>query len=247
MDALGLAAGKRARGAIQGQIAQPDRGQVTEAVAQLAHQSGRPLGLLAAHRKLLDPLGQRRDRHPAQVGDIAALDLDVERFRAQLGACARRAGYELAVSGQKDSDVSFVAAAFHPFKEAANPRPSILFAPAALARLAVEQPGAFFGGELLVGCGEPNSAPARAFHHPGVHLAVGRRAPGSHQPLTDREVVVGNDLGQVQFDGAAESLAFRAGADRAVGREQGRGGLGEGGRAARAVKAAVKEQRRRRT
>ncbi len=89
LGALGLSPGQRARGPVQGQVAQPDVGERVEQVLQPGHERGHA-GLL----EVTHPVGQVADLHLAQLGDVLAVDLRRQGFLAEAGAAAVGAGGE---------------------------------------------------------------------------------------------------------------------------------------------------------
>ncbi len=89
LHALGLAARKRAAGAIEAEIAKPDLHEGVEGLPQ--HRQQRP------DRRLIQaphPLGEVADLHRAGIGDVDRLDLRGSRRLAQAGAVAVGAGGE---------------------------------------------------------------------------------------------------------------------------------------------------------
>ena len=90
-DPLRLAARERGRRALQRQVADPDRVEEAQPLADLAHdQAGdRALGLGQLER--LDPLQRPPRREPRVLVDVEAADRDREALRAQPRSVARGA------------------------------------------------------------------------------------------------------------------------------------------------------------
>ena len=91
-DPLRLAAGERARRAIEREVADADVLEEGEPFGDLAHDQARDRLLGLGHLEALDPLGRGARRHRAVLGDADPADLDREALRPQPGAAAVGAG-----------------------------------------------------------------------------------------------------------------------------------------------------------
>ena len=100
LGALGLSPGQRARRPVQREVAQSDFGERVEQVLQ-AFEERRDRRLV----ETADPPGQVADLHPAQLGDVLALDLGGPGLRAEPRAVALRAGLERDGSLHEGADV----------------------------------------------------------------------------------------------------------------------------------------------
>src|SRR5262249_18317712 len=165
----------------------------------------------------LKPFGKIAHRHPSHVGDGFTFNPDVEGLALELGAVADRARNEAAIFCKQDAHVSFVTAPFEPFEKPTDPRPVIRVPSVVRPRVSVQEPGALFIAHLPKRDGGANFSSPRKLEHPIVHLAVRGSSPGRDQPLPQRQLGVGNDLFQIEFDGPPKSFTFWARADRAVG------------------------------
>src|SRR5829696_3788944 len=87
-DPLRLAAGERAGGAGEGEVADADVVEEGEPFGDLAHDQAGDRTLGFGHLELVYPLGGRARREVAVLGDAEPADLDREALRAQAGAAA---------------------------------------------------------------------------------------------------------------------------------------------------------------
>ncbi len=143
MDTLGLAARKRARLALDRQVAESDFVEISDAALKLAQHDAGALGCARLAAKLLQPSLELAHREPSGLRNSDSFDAHVERLGLELGAAASGAGYEAAVACEEDPDVGLVAPLLHPAEKSAHPRPSlpviaVRAVVAAVSRLAVE-------------------------------------------------------------------------------------------------------------
>ncbi len=92
-DALGLAAGEGARGAVQREVVQADVHQELQPLVDLLEDPLGDLLLAGVELHLAQEVGAVADRHGRDLGDRAALDRDGEDDRLQARALTGRAGH----------------------------------------------------------------------------------------------------------------------------------------------------------
>ncbi len=215
VDALRLAAGEGARLAIEGQIVEPHPVEHLDALGQLVEQvaghlalPGRPWALAQPGAELLEAEGRELRQRPP-------LQLDGEGLGLQAGAEALRAEVVGAVAGEQHAHVHLVGALLQPVEEVLQAGGVAGAAPDPLAVLL---------GELHPGHVEGDLALAAGGEELVVELLVGRGVPRRERPLFEGAPGVRDHPLAVDADHPAEPLALRAGAERGVEREQGRGG-----------------------
>ena len=91
--------------------------------------------------------------------------------------------------------------------------------------VALHQPAALVGGELVIRNVEGNSLRARGAAHFILRHAVARLGPGFHRAFGQSLVLVGNHQVEIEINGISESLAPRAGPVGIVERKQTRLGI----------------------
>ena len=246
IDALDLAAGERARGAVEREIAEADLVEVTQAgehaiareVCAVAAAVG---GLRGAGGIGGEQVEEFADGQRVELGQRVALPAPAKRLGLQAEAVADGAGVVGAVAGEEDPHVHLVGVLFEPAEEALHAVPvlrPLLAVFLAVAGLAVDHEGLLLGrerGKRHVGADALFLRElAQVVEAAAVHLAL----PALDGAVVDGAVGVGDGEAVVHLDHAAEAAAVRAGAERGVeGKQRGRGGA-EGAAGARRVQAA---------
>src|SRR5207244_5186724 len=97
-DPLGLAPGQRRRGAVDGQVVEPDILQEPQALADLLQDLAGDLAFPRAERaaalalEQADPVDRFEHAEPRDIDDVLVPDLHRERLGLEARAAARRAG-----------------------------------------------------------------------------------------------------------------------------------------------------------
>ena len=244
VDAFDLAAGERARLAVEGEIAEADLLEVAQAgedgvegevllvddgvFAALASSATGGGGALAgsATEGGFEQWEEFGDGELVEFGEGAALPLPAEGLGLEAGTVTIRAEVVGAIPREEDAVVHLVAAGLEVFEEPlqAVPRGGPLDAVFAVARFAVDHVGLLFGGEIgewnlgreLLLFGEREQVAFR--------FAEDFAFPALDGAVVDAQRLVGDREAVVDVDHAAETAAFRAGAERRVEREHRRRG-----------------------
>ncbi len=138
------------------------------------------------------------DVHAHDIGQVLAVDADIERFLAQARALAIRAERVAAIAAEEDAHVHLVLLGLQVIEEAADE----LVERFALRRreIADRDVGADLGAVLL------------EIAEPGAVLGLG---PRIDRAFVERKAGIRDHAVHVEIDGVAEALAARAGARRA--------------------------------
>ena len=139
-----------------------------------------------------------------------------QRVRLQARATALRALHVGAVARQQHAHVHAVAPSLQPVEEAADPVP----APLAVLPVAVDDPAAVRGRQLLPRHVDRDAAPARETDQVVLALGVARAPERADGAVGQRAAAVGDHQVVVDGDDAPEPPALLAGADRGVEGEQ---------------------------
>ena len=120
IDALQLAAGKRARLAIEGQIFQTDADEIAQAPANLVEDQARDLIQGAGGLELLKKRVRLADAHGVYLRDVFAFNAIIQRVGFEPAALALGAHQIGAVARQQHAHVHAVAFALQAAKPAAD-------------------------------------------------------------------------------------------------------------------------------
>jgi hypothetical protein len=221
VDALHLAAGERARLAVEREVAQADLPQVVRARAQLCHEElGRFVERLR-QLELAEEIMEVVDRDEHQLVDVAAVHAPQQRLGLEARAVARRARRVRAVARQQHADVHLVGLGLQPVEEALHAVPVRLagLVPAHPVVVALHHPALVLRAEVAVAHVERHAALARHLHQVVLALVVALRLERLHRALAQRLRLVGDDEAVVDADHAPEAAARVARADGRVERE----------------------------
>jgi hypothetical protein len=226
-DALRLAAGERARGAVEREVAEPHVDEEAHPRARLVEDVGGDLPLGAAQLEPAEPPVERVDRHRRGVADRPLADAHGQRLGLEARAPARGALLRGLVLPEEDADVLLVALLFLAPQEREGADEA--------APRAVQD-------ALLLGARELRPRPvgrdplaARELHHLAPLGLVTRLLPRVDGAGGERALGVADDERLVVLEHGAEAVARLAGAARVVEREELRRRGGEAGAVVRAL------------
>ncbi len=235
--AHGLAAGERLAGAVEGEVAEADLGQITQAgedglvgEGDGAVGGGAELGLGAPGDG--DEVEQVGDGELVEVGEGFAAPLPAKGVGLEAGAGAVGAGVVGAEAGEEDADVGFVGVFFEPVEKALQAIPGVgpLAAGLAVVGLALEDEALVLGAEVGEGDVDGQADFFGEADQVFLRLAVGLALPGLDGAVGDGEGAVGDGEVGVDLDDAPETTAAWAGAEGGVEGKK-RGGRGAEGAA----------------
>ena len=226
--ALRLAAGERARLAIEREVAEADALEVRKPAFELA---SRDLALTGRRAQLLREFSRLADLERVPVGEAPCADPIRKGCGIQAFSAAHAARIVGAVAREQDADVHLVRLRLEPAEPAEHAR-ELPLVPAAVA---LEHDGALLRLQLRPRHVQRNAVALAEL----LELAAlpGRRlpAPRTHRALRERSRRIWNDFSDVDAERATEATAFGAGTDRRLVREQARARRFERLRAARAA------------
>src|SRR2546426_890943 len=215
LNALRLAARKRRGQPVPRQVLQPYGIEKAQALLDFLQNFFSDPGLLVIQPQPVADSARPGHGHRAGLSDRLALNPHRARFFAQAAAATFRAGGVAAIAAQEDTHVQFVLFALEPVEES-------LYAGEARRGIALEDHGALLRGKLAKGSVERNSVGSRVALHLLHERPVARLGPRLDGALVERFATVRNHQVEIEINRIAEALAARAGAVRAVEREQAR-------------------------
>ena len=217
-DALGLAARKGPRLAVEREVVEADPVEVVEAAPRLPDDPARD-GLAA---RSSSPSRMRADLADLQCrdgGDIEPAQPHGQGLGPEPRPVAVGAGRVAPPSAQEDPDVHLVRLPFQPPEKPAKPGEPASGEP-------LDDQPTCSGVSRLKGTSVGRPSPGASVEQVLEHPPVGRGGPGGDRPVAERLRRVGDDPVEVKVDDPAEPLAGRAGSERAVVAEQAGVGLG---------------------
>ena len=185
---------------VECQILQPDVVQESQALADFGDKNFRDRGLL---RSQLDSFKKARRsfyRHAANLAYIAAIDLDLPRFRAQARSSTRRTQRISPVTAQKHADVELVFLSLQALEESADSRKPVL---------AIHNYVLIFRAEFIPRHIQRNFSQSREAFEFREQRAIFRFGPGLNRTFIQSLAFVGDDQIEIEINGVAEPLAAR--------------------------------------
>ena len=229
-DALRLAAGERARGAVEREVARARLLEAAQARKDAVEDGDRGVAARRAGLRLradgLEERARLRDRERVERRDVVRRAAGDEPPRARRGAQARAAAFGarrvFAVAREHHADVQLVGSALEPAEEIRHAGPQ---AALPVVRLAVPDPLAPLRRELLPRDVDRASDRLRAPDEHPLRVDEGLGLERLDAALGDRLAWLGDDERLGDADHAPEAAAVRARADGRVEREKVGGGL----------------------
>jgi hypothetical protein len=224
-DALRLAAGERAGGAVEREVVEPDVEEELEPVLDLLEHPLGDLALAGGELEGAEEVGRLVDRHRADLGDVAPAHRDRHGHRLEPGALADRAGHLAHVALEPLAARVGLGLAVASLDVGADPlERGVVGALAAVAvavldvhlgRVTVEDRPARLRGQLLPrGVEVEPELLAERTEQPLEEVGDVRAGPGGHRPLGQRRRRVGHDQLRVDLHPGADAVALRARAER---------------------------------
>ena len=230
VDALGFAAGERARRPVEREVAKADAHHRVEPPAHLGQHRRECIGPVE-----VEPVGEFVDHarcvadgEPVKIGErepvtgAGVVELEAERVRLETLPLAPRARCVAAVAREQNADVHLVRLALQPAEITGDSVPCVGPGAARLAvvRLAVGYPVARFFRQLVERQIGRDAILLRGGHHLSLALDAVPGLPRLDDAPGDRLGEVRHREPVVDRDDSAEALALRAGADWVVETEQ---------------------------
>ncbi len=220
VDPLHLATAQRARLAIQRQVPDPYLDQETQPRTDLGqhHRAGfvEPRGQADGGKKCFHPLdrqGTKRGEIPPGSGVIGrALQAPQQRIGLEPRTVAVAAPIVAAVFRQQHPDMHPVTLRFEPGEEASHPVPDT----GVDLAFALDHPCALLRAHILPGHIEPDPALARITLQVVLAFAETLGLPGLDRALAQGACRIRYHQAVIDTDGAPESTAGLAGADRRI-------------------------------